>query len=144
MSGFSDNMYNLIKQKITGSGANPSVVAAAVEDYLIAHPVTIDSLDATKVNTDTSRRFISDANLNKLAGIAAGAEVNVNADWNSATGDSQILNKPTLAPADAQKNSDITKAEIEAKLTGEISSHSHAGGSGLTLPQTLAKNFVGC
>lgn len=33
------------------------------------------------------------------------------------------------APSDAQKNSDITKAEIEAKLTGEISSHSHAGGS---------------
>ncbi|MDY4127646.1 BppU family phage baseplate upper protein [Peptostreptococcus porci] len=30
------------------------------------------------------------------------------------------------APSDAQKNSDITKAEIEAKLTGEISSHSHA------------------
>ena len=32
------------------------------------------------------------------------------------------------APADAQKNSDITKAEIEAKLTGVISTHSHAGG----------------
>ena len=30
------------------------------------------------------------------------------------------------APSNAQKNSDITKAEIEAKLTGEISSHSHA------------------
>jgi hypothetical protein len=34
------------------------------------------------------------------------------------------------ALSDAQKNSDITKAEIEAKLTGEISTHSHAGGSG--------------
>jgi hypothetical protein len=34
------------------------------------------------------------------------------------------------APANAQKNSDITKAEIEAKLTGEISSHTHAGGPG--------------
>lgn len=33
------------------------------------------------------------------------------------------------APSDAQKNSDITKAEIEAKLTGQISSHTHAGGS---------------
>lgn len=29
------------------------------------------------------------------------------------------------APSNAQKNSDITKAEIEAKLTGAISSHSH-------------------
>lgn len=29
------------------------------------------------------------------------------------------------APSDAQKNSDITKAEIEAKLTGSISTHTH-------------------
>lgn len=32
------------------------------------------------------------------------------------------------APATAQANADITKAEIEAKLTGVIASHSHAGG----------------
>ncbi len=31
------------------------------------------------------------------------------------------------APSTAQKNSDIVKAEIEAKLTGIITSHSHAG-----------------
>lgn len=30
------------------------------------------------------------------------------------------------APANAQKNSDITKAEIETKLTGDISTHSHS------------------
>ena len=33
----------------------------------------------------------------KLDGISAGAEVNVNADWNSSSGDSQILNKPSLS-----------------------------------------------
>lgn len=33
----------------------------------------------------------------KLNGIAAGAEVNVNADWNATEGDAFILNKPTLA-----------------------------------------------
>jgi hypothetical protein len=33
------------------------------------------------------------------------------------------------APANAQKNSDITKEEIEAKLTGQLSSHTHAGGA---------------
>ncbi len=36
------------------------------------------------------------AEKNKLAGIAAGAEVNVNADWNASSGDAQILNKPTV------------------------------------------------
>jgi len=55
------------------------------------------------------------------------------------------------APSTAQKNSDITKAEIEAKLTGEIASHTHAAGAGQpigfailsndTLPQALATNI---
>jgi len=31
-----------------------------------------------------------------LSAVEAGAQVNVNADWNSSSGDSQILNKPTL------------------------------------------------
>lgn len=34
------------------------------------------------------------------------------------------------APSDAQKNSDITLAEIEAKLVGQITSHTHPGGGG--------------
>lgn len=41
------------------------------------------------------------AEASKLAGIAAGAEVNVNADWNAISGDAQILNKPTLGTAAA-------------------------------------------
>jgi len=32
----------------------------------------------------------------KLDGIAEGAEVNVNADWNATSGDAEILNKPTI------------------------------------------------
>ncbi len=39
------------------------------------------------------------------------------------------------APSNAQKNSDITKAEIEAKLIGEISSHTHAGGGATNFGQ---------
>jgi hypothetical protein len=36
----------------------------------------------------------------------------------------------THAPSNAQANADITKAEIEAKLTGELTSHTHASGGG--------------
>lgn len=36
------------------------------------------------------------ADKNKLAGIAAGAEVNVQSDWNATSGDAVILNKPTI------------------------------------------------
>ncbi len=43
------------------------------------------------------------------------------------------------APSNAQRNSDITKAEIEAKLTGEISSHTHAGSTPPTVV-TLSGN----
>jgi hypothetical protein len=35
----------------------------------------------------------------------------------------------THAPSSAQKNSDILKTEVEAVLTGTISSHSHTGGA---------------
>lgn len=37
------------------------------------------------------------ADRTKLDGIAAGAEVNVQSDWNAVSGDALILNKPTLA-----------------------------------------------
>ena len=39
------------------------------------------------------------AEASKLAGIADGAEVNVNADWDATSGDAEILNKPTLGGA---------------------------------------------
>ena len=43
-------------------------------------------------------------------------------NWNSAYNHSTS----THAPSNAQKNSDITKAEIEAKLTGNITTHTHS------------------
>lgn len=46
------------------------------------------------------------------------------------------------APANAQKNSDITLAEIEAKLIGVISSHSHTGGSDPWSYVWLASDFT--
>jgi hypothetical protein len=47
------------------------------------------------VLTNTTASFTT-ALETKLAGIATGAEVNVNADWLATSGDAQILNKPTL------------------------------------------------
>jgi hypothetical protein len=46
--------------------------------------------------TISSSGAMSAADKTKLDGIAAGAEVNVNADWNAVSGDAQILNKPTI------------------------------------------------
>jgi hypothetical protein len=47
-------------------------------------------------NAGTATALSAGTDRTKLDGIAAGAEVNVNADWSSGSGDSQILNKPTI------------------------------------------------
>ena len=53
--------------------------------------------DATLPLADsTNAGLFTPAEKTKLSGIAAGAEVNVNSDWNAVSGDAQILNKPTL------------------------------------------------
>ena len=59
--------------------------------------------DATIPLADvTNAGLISSSEKTKLAGIATGAEVNVNADWNATSGDAQILNKPTIPTAVTQ------------------------------------------
>ena len=45
----------------------------------------------------------------KLDGIASGAEVNVQSDWNASSGDAQILNKPTIPAA-------YTNSSVDAHL----------------------------
>ena len=52
---------------------------------------------------ETTDNNFTDVLKNKLDGIATGAEVNVNADWNATSGDAQILNKPTLSNGDMLK-----------------------------------------
>lgn len=58
-----------------------------------------------KVDKETGKGLSTNdyttAEKNKLSGIAAGAEVNVNADWNANSGDAQILNKPANLVQDA-------------------------------------------
>ena len=63
----------------------------------------------------------------KLDGIATGAEVNVQSDWNSSSGDSQILNKPTIPT-----NTDTTYSIscVDGDNTDEEKIRLTAGGSG--------------
>jgi len=57
----------------------------------------------TTVLTNTTASFTT-ALESKLNEIAAGAEVNVNADWNATSGDARILNKPTTVEASGITN----------------------------------------
>jgi hypothetical protein len=67
-------------------------------DLLSYFKTKLDLLFASKVDK-VDGKGLSDTNFTqeektKLANIATGAEVNVNADWNATTGDAAILNKP--------------------------------------------------
>lgn len=65
---------------------------------------TINSSTGTGATIPLGNGLLAGATLNdytttektKLAGIAPGAEVNVNADWNATSGDALILNKPVI------------------------------------------------
>ena len=50
----------------------------------------------TLVGSASDSNVFTDADHSKLDGIASGAEVNVKSDWNASSGDSEILNKPTI------------------------------------------------
>ena len=62
---------------------------------------------------------------NKLAGIAAGAEVNVNADWTATSGDAMIINKPTIPSKTSELTNDsnyITSSAVDTKISSAIAS----------------------
>lgn len=83
----------------------------------------VDSKLDTKVDKVSGKQLSTNDYTNedktKLAGIAAGAEVNVNADWNAESGDAQILNKPTI----------ITEEQVDQKINTAIGSVYRVKGS---------------
>jgi hypothetical protein len=54
---------------------------------------------------------------------------------------SGITDKPETFPPSTHSH---TKQQIEDVLTGEISSHTHAGGGGLSQAQVLARGYLKC
>ena len=58
--------------------------------------------------------LMSGTDKTKLNGVASGAEVNVNPDWNAVSGDAQILNKPTIPAATVINNTLTSTSTTEA------------------------------
>lgn len=82
--------------KMDGTASVGSETKFAAGDHVHPHDTTkVDKVEGKGLSTND---YTTDEK-NKLAGIAAGAEVNVNADWNATSGDAQILNKPTIPSA---------------------------------------------
>ena len=84
------------------------------------------------ITQDASNRFVTDTEKNTWNGksnLVLG-DLITNAYYGDKGKTAYDHSQVAHAPSNAQKNSDILKSEIEAVLTGEISSHSHAGGGG--------------
>ena len=93
-------------QSLLGSGditISGSVAWGNVTGTLSSQADLLAALNAKQnaiTNSDsivqgTTNLFLTSSERTKLTGIQAGAEVNVNPDWNAVSGDAQILNKPT-------------------------------------------------
>lgn len=84
-----------------------NLVTNAVENIELDLPASTTALAGLMLPSDKT----------KLNGIAAGAEVNVNADWNATEGDALILNKPTLSTvATSGSYNDLTSKPVLATV----------------------------
>jgi hypothetical protein len=96
---------------LTNKPTIPSITGLASTTY-------VDDAVKNKVDKDGNKVLSTNdyttAEKNKLANIAAGAEVNVNADWNATSGDAQILNKPTLGSMAAK--SSVAKSDLASEI----------------------------
>jgi hypothetical protein len=92
--------------------------ATAAEKTKLGHITVTQAVNLDTIESDTAtnnaKRTYPLADETKLAGIQAGAEVNVNADWNAVSGDAQILNKPTIS---GSNTGDVTLAGTPDYIT---------------------------
>ena len=89
-----EEIRDVIGAMISGSGATSVTYNDAANTMVISSTdnnttYSVGDGGLTQVNFTTARR-------DKLDGIAAGAEVNVQSNWNASSGDAAILNKPTI------------------------------------------------
>lgn len=104
-------------------------IGVTVQAYNVATVV-----DASYVHTDNN---YTTAEKSKLSGIAAGAEVNVNADWSAVSGDAQILNKPTIpAQFNPIAGTNVTLSGTYPDITFNASGGG-GGGAGYTATATI-------
>lgn len=94
------------KTKVTNineviEAATKNITATDISITLDKRNLVTNAVENIKLNLPASTTALAGlmlpADKIKLNGIAAGAEVNVNADWNATEGDALILNKPTLS-----------------------------------------------
>lgn len=124
--GLSTNDY-ITADKTKVTNVNEVIEAAAKNITATGISITLDKrnlvtnvVENIELNLPASTTALAGLMLpsdkTKLNGIAAGAEVNVNADWNATKGDALILNKPTIPTVDVNKEYVDTQLATKSDL----------------------------
>lgn len=117
----------------TGTSTSSRVVRADYLKSIIEHRIGETDPKAhthapSDISTSSTNRFVTDtekSTWNAKSNLALGTTSGT-AHRGDHGSTAYTHSQSSHAPSDAQKNSDITKAEIEAKLTGSITTHTHA------------------
>jgi len=133
-AGSDDQDLSGLVVKVTGKSLVPDTEIAKI------HADTLDHTHTNKIDLDDydpdDYSVVGHEHLNDHAPHSDDQDISGKSDvghthaYEPANSNIQSHVTSGHAPSTAQKNSDITKSEIEAVLTGVISSHSHSGGSG--------------
>ena len=147
---FKDKLLNIINTNVTAINNSISSEATARDAAIskaIATEVSNRNTELAKKSdtghthsnaTTKASGFMSATDKTKLDGIATGAGVQVNSDWNSTTGFAKILNKPTLAKvATSGKYTDLTGTPTIPTVPTKVSAFQNDSGY-LTSHQSLA------
>lgn len=102
-----NNLNEVLENAVLNTTATGSTITLDKRNLVTG---VLDNVELSiPVSTTDLAGLMLPADKIKLNGIAANAEVNVNADWNATEGDAQILNKPTLATVATSGNyNDLT------------------------------------
>ena len=103
-------VYRLTKSgdiiTLTGGGESSSVTDSDTKYGLSINGHTVALVAGGSDSSVTVPDNFTTEYETKLNGIASGAEVNVNADWNASSGDAQILNKPSIPTKTSELTND--------------------------------------
>ena len=84
-----------VDTQISSSGGGTVTSVSGTSPISVTSGTTTPAISISAATTSAAGTM-SSSDKSKLDGIATGAEVNVQADWNASSGDAAILNKPTI------------------------------------------------
>jgi hypothetical protein len=147
--GLSTNDYTTTeKTKLSGISEHannyslPTASSSVLGGIKIGSRLSISN-GVLSANLQTDNNYTT-SEKTKLASIASGAEVNVNADWNSTSGDSQILNKPTIPTVPTNVSAftnDSGYLTTHQDISGKVDKITGKGLSTNDLTNTLKTNY---